>query len=84
MSSHRELEALQLSVQVLSLSHRKSTAASRASGVGDTISFVLKANSGLGLKCRGLVWFGLVWFGLVWFGFKDTYFCMLSKAEPGS
>ena len=79
MSSHRELEALQLSVQVLSLSHRKSTAASGASGVGDTISFVLKANSGLGLKCRGLVWFGLVWFG-----FKDTYFYMLSKAEPGS
>lgn len=29
----------------------KSTAASAASSVGDTISFILKANSGLGLVC---------------------------------
>lgn len=56
MGSHR-VEALHLSLQVLS--HCKSTAASGASSVGETISFILKANSGLGLKCGGFVWFFL-------------------------
>ena len=68
VGSHREggsLASLFTSRSPLSLSHCKSTAAAGASSVGDTISFILKANSGLGLKCRG--------FGLVGFFRKNTH-----------
>lgn len=58
VGSHREggsLASLFTSPLSLSLSHTqsKSTAASGASSVGGTVSFILKANSGLGLKCVG-------------------------------
>lgn len=60
---------LPLKVLSLSLSLCKSTAASGASCGGDTISFILKANSGLGLKRGG--------FACVFF--KYTYFVCISK-----
>lgn len=60
---HLSLQVLSLSLS-LSLSHCETTAAPSASSVGDTISSVLKANSGLGLKCGGFVW---------WFFFSNTH-----------
>lgn len=58
MGSRREGGSLaSLFTSPLSISHCKSTAVSGASSVGDTISFILKANSGLGLKCGGFVVF---------------------------